>query len=260
MKRFLATIALTGWGSLLPADFAAQVEDITPQAIRSTAKAPGVTLMLFTSPDKKCGFCVGQRELFDQFAKTYDGPVRLRAVQWSPWRAFPPEELFAAKVYGVPQWQVFKDGVLLGELGGKIADTAALRAKLDAALRGDLAKPKVVETAATPQRTDPPLTDAERQALGLLVRRDLARGAFDRCRVANVDDAPLYRESIDAFEARHRSPLDQAARLMLKRSGPDNSTEMRAIVDAEVRRLKDDAPMESASADACRRLVQALAR
>lgn len=259
MKRLLATIALTGWGSLLPA-FAAQVEDITPQAIRTTAKAPGVTLMLFTSPDRKCGYCVGQRELFEQFAKTYDGPVRLRAVQWSPWRAFPPDELFAAKVYGIPQWQVFKDGALLGEITGKVADAEALRGKLDAVMRGEAIKPKMLEWPAKAPATEPPLTDAERQALGLLVRRDLARGAFDRCRAANADDAPLYRESLEAFEARHRSPLDQAARLMLKRSGSDSGTEMRAIADAEARRLNDEAPMESATADGCRRLVQALAR
>lgn len=254
------TLGLSALAGPLSAAFAAQVEDIPPQAIRSTAQAKGVTLVLFTSPDKGCGYCAGQRELFDQFAKTYDGPVRLRAVQWSPWRAFPADDLFQAKVYGIPQWQVYRDGALLADISGKMADAGALRSKLDAALRGELVKPKAPEPAAPAKPADPPLTEAERHALGLMVRRDLARAAFDRCRTAQPGDAQVYGDSLAAFEARHRDALDHSARLMLKRSGPGSSTEMRPIVDAEARRLKDEAPMESATADGCRRLAQALSR
>jgi hypothetical protein len=95
----------------------AQVVDITPDQLDSYVKRHQLVILQLTSPDKKCGYCIGTAETFDSAEKLLkDGQFKGRSdfvfvrIQWSPWRAFPTNMPPWVTLYGVPEHQVIIDG------------------------------------------------------------------------------------------------------------------------------------------------------
>jgi hypothetical protein len=268
MRKFplLLTLALalpgTGLGATAKTVDAA---DVAPAGLKASVSTPAVTLVLLTSPDTACRHCIGQAELFDAFARTHTEPLRMRRVAWSPWHRFPSESHFPEKVYGLPTWQVFRDGRLLGDHPGQIKDVAVLQKFLADAVNGRLPpKPAPQAAAPSPSRppvaANPPLTGQERQTLSVMVRRDLARAAFQQCGKAHPTEAPGYAEALKAYELRHEDALRRGALLLFTRTGAGSASEMHPIVEAETRRLRDEAPMDTPTLEGCRKVAQALGR
>lgn len=247
--------------------------DISPAGMRGTVTAKGHTLLLITSPDPKCRHCQGQSALFDELARNHAGDLRMRRVQWSPWHKWPPAQQFARPVGGLPAWQVFQDGRIVAEHMGAISDAAALAKFVEEAVMGRAPVPvdpspeaaaapaaPAVPVAARRQEADVPLSDADRQALSIMVRRDLARAALQQCGKANPNDRSNYEGALLDYEARHKAALGRGTMLLLTRTGPGSAREMDPIVEAETRRLSSEAPMRTPTPQACRQLAEALMR
>ena len=279
MRALAFTLAAAAVLALAAAPARARVDkaDVSPAGMRGTVSAKGHTLLLITSPDPKCRYCQGQSALFDELARNYAGDLRMRRVQWSPWHQWPPAQQFARPVGGLPAWQVFQDGRIVAEHVGAISDAAALAKFVEDAVMGRApvpaeplpseakaaaqpAAPTAASTAAPRQQADAPLSDADRQALAVMVRRDLARSAFQQCGQANPNDRSNYEGALLDYEARHKTALGRGTMLLLTRTGPGSAREMDTIVEVETRRLSSEAPMRTPTPQACRQLAEALMR
>jgi hypothetical protein len=82
--------------------FAVQAQTYLPEIASSDLvaylKANEKIVVLFTSPDRKCGFCIGADETFSQavrgISSSSSSPPGWRyiVVQWQPWREIPPQD------------------------------------------------------------------------------------------------------------------------------------------------------------------------
>lgn len=94
-------------------------------------------MVLFTSPDPKCGYCVGADTFFEQAVQKVARPDwRYVRVQWTPWRAFPPE-VEVLKVSGIPSRAAVVQGRVVGWAHGQTKDIDALSQGILAAKSGE---------------------------------------------------------------------------------------------------------------------------
>jgi hypothetical protein len=99
------------------------VPEIAAADLPAFLKANEKVMVLFTSPDRKCGFCVGADQGFLQAAQkltssTAGAGWRYVTVQWQPWRKIPPQ-VQALGVGGVPSRGAFVQGKAVGWADGR---------------------------------------------------------------------------------------------------------------------------------------------
>lgn len=245
---------------------AARVTEVAPADLRAALRTDGLTVVQFTSPDPKCGYCRGQDSVFDAFAASQTSQATFARVQWTPWRPFPALEM-SEPLYGIPNYYLFKSGRVVGEHSGKLTDPAKLSKLIADALEGKVdprfdpaaSKPLAAERAPVARAATSALSDADREALARLARRDLVREAFQRCAAANPAEAETYRSALSGWEGRHRPELAKGSLLMITRTTRADAAEMSAITEAQARRLKTEAPMSSPTPQGCSRLTSTLA-
>src|SRR5690606_3911483 len=117
----------------------------TPTAVQElqAAELPGYlqqhpkAFVLLTSPDPKCGYCIGADTFFEQAVQKVARPDwRYIRVQWAPWRAFPPE-VVAMKVTAIPSRAAVLQGQIVGWADGQTKDIDVLSQGILAAKRGE---------------------------------------------------------------------------------------------------------------------------
>ena len=244
---------------------AAQVAEVAPADLPAALRGDGVIVVQFTSSDPKCGYCRGQDNVFDAFAANQTSKAKFARVQWTPWRPFPTLAM-SEPLYGVPNCYLFKSGRVVGEYIGRLTDPAKLSKLIADALEGKVeprfdpaaSKPPAVDNGPVARAAVAPLSDADRQALARLARRDLAREAIQRCAAANPAEAEAYRSALAGWQSRHQAELNQATLLMVTRSSPADATEMATITETQARRLQNEAPMSSPTPRGCGGLTSAL--
>lgn len=126
-----------------------------PAYLKSNAKV----LVLFTSPDSKCGFCVGADKGFTQAVQKLSsnnagGDWRYITVQWQPWRDMPPQ-VQALGVSGVPSRGAFVQGKAVGWANGRETDIDHLTKGILAAQAGQKWSPLPAppKPAAAPEKS-----------------------------------------------------------------------------------------------------------
>ena len=67
----------------------AEVKNVLPEELPAYLKAHKNAVVQFTSPDEKCGYCIGADAAFNQFENINSGKFAFVRVQWSPWNKFP---------------------------------------------------------------------------------------------------------------------------------------------------------------------------
>jgi hypothetical protein len=77
------------------------------------------------------------------------------------------------------------------------------------------------------------MTEGERAVVRVMVRHDLLRGLMAGCTKLFPDQALSYQQAMNAWRATQDSVLNDAARVLLKRSGRDDAREMSQFVDLE---------------------------
>jgi hypothetical protein len=113
-------------------------------------------VVLFTSPDRGCGFCAEADKGFEQAVqKLADsgadlGQWRYAIVQWTPWHAIPPEAAALLAVQGVPNRGAFVKGKAVGWACGRERDIDRLTQKLLAAQAGQACLPRPADAEPSP--------------------------------------------------------------------------------------------------------------
>ncbi|RZL39159.1 MAG: hypothetical protein EOP35_04265, partial [Rubrivivax sp.] len=114
---------------------AATVMQTAPADIGASLREGEVTVVLFWSPDPRCGYCRNEDKAFDTLAKGYGDHVVFRRVQWSPWTAFPALDL-DIRIKGIPNLYVFRGRQATAYMQKQIAgDAAWVKAQIDNALK-----------------------------------------------------------------------------------------------------------------------------
>ena len=254
------------WGLLCAAVqlHAVPVNEVAPANLPGVLRADGAIVVHFTSSDAECGYCRGQDSEFDAFAASQTGEAKFARVQWAPWRPLPTLEM-PEPLYGIPHESLFRSGRVVAEHSGMSVALAKLRRLIADALDGKLAprfdpaasKPPDADKAPVASLAASPPADADWQVAVRLARRDWVREAVQRC--ADPADAETYRLALDDWQNRYQTELNQANLLIVTRSSRSDAANMSAVTEAQVRRLQDEAPMSSPTAQDCGRLTSALA-
>lgn len=251
-----------------PTQRGARVSLVKPEALKAAISPKGYTILLITSPDPKCTYCVGQSQFFDKFAVTYQGNAKLLDVQWAPWRPFPQDDYFPRPVGYIPVWQAFKDGEFIGQKDGRITDQSVLATFVDDATNDRLPTPKpykpptkTADPSPQPNQVSAPaLTPQEAQALASMVRRDLAQAALQRCSKALPGASAQFNQALATYEQRHKADIEWGTRLLITRTGKSAAQEMNPIVSQQMKRLQAQAPMKSVTLESCGQLADAVAK
>lgn len=210
------------------------VLELKPQELAHYVASHELVVVQLTSPDPGCGYCKGADRVFDMAASLPHQPeLSYVRVQWSPWRQIPDFGKLMP-VYGVPMQYVFGKGRLLGDISGRPSGATSFAAKVNEVI----ADPPVDRVAAAPQEAAPeapsaPLSDAERDALRQMVRRDMLKQGTGKCASRYPDHAKAYQDALQAWSSLHQPGLNQAATLMLARTTRADADAMRKLAEEE---------------------------
>lgn len=115
----------------------AEVIELPPVDLPAYLASNHKVMVLFTSTDLKCGYCVGADAGFEQAVqKLGRSDWRFVRVQWAPWRAFPPE-VAELKVLSIPSRAAVVQGRVVGHADGRVSDVDQLVQGLKAAMGGE---------------------------------------------------------------------------------------------------------------------------
>ena len=115
---------------LLPASGWAEVVDIPPNQLTSYLQSHSEVVVLFTSPDRGCDYCIGAEGPFRIVSRKVGASVSFVRVQWAPWLKLPPE-IRALGVNGIPSQFAYIHAKRVDILPGKIKDPDIYAKKLD---------------------------------------------------------------------------------------------------------------------------------
>jgi hypothetical protein len=235
MRRSIWLLA-AAWGGAV---MAAPVKELKPEELAAFVAQHEYVVVQMTSPDSRCGYCKGADKLFDQAAALPHKPALAFArVQWTPWRQMPD---FGKLIHvgWIPQQPVFFKGKLLGSVDGKPEDPKTLLSKIDSVI----ADPPVAHQAREappPPPTAPavPLSDAERGAVRLGIRRDFLSAVSAACGKRFPQHAASYQQAVDGWRSANEAALKQSTLLMISRTSREDAKAMGPLVEQEKKTLQ----------------------
>lgn len=115
---------------LAPVLCQAAVVDVSPSQLPAYLKSHSSVVVLFTSPDTGCDYCMGAEVPFEAVSREVGTRASFVRVQWAPWRK-PPPGIHALGVTGIPSQFAYQQGRRVDILLGKIKDPAGYAKKLD---------------------------------------------------------------------------------------------------------------------------------
>ena len=212
---------------------AAQVAELKPADVAAFVARHPVAVVQSTSPDRKCGYCVGADKAFDRAAAADKaGKYAYARVQHTPWRAI-PDFGNVMHIYGVPTSVVFKDGKRVGVLGGAPdANPERYLDKIEVLLANPPAPPAdaAPAAAAAPSKS---LSADDNAAVHAVVRRDLLKGVLDVCAQRFPAGAGNYKKALAQWEAPRKALVGQGTVLLLT-----GDTDPKSIVEEEQKSLQ----------------------
>ena len=177
MNRFFHAAGLLGAIFFsLPAQAQVQVHEIAAADLPAYVKANEKVMVLFTSPDRKCGFCVGADKGFAQAvqqlaaSQTGNSEWRYIVVQWQPWRDFPPQ-VKDLGVGSVPSRGAFVHGKAVGWADGRETNIDHLAQGLVTAQAGQRWSPLPAPPKPRPPKPRPTMPKADTE-LGKLSQEE----------------------------------------------------------------------------------------
>ena len=184
------------------------VTELQPQELPAFVRQHPKVVVQFTSPDTRCGYCVGADKLFTEgVAQAGVEGWKYVRVQWPRWNEMPT---FAApvQVWGVPDHQVYEGGEYKGSGGGRAKDAAALMASIASKMAGP--KP----TAAAPTPTSADMTPEVRNGLRYYALRKVLGGAVHACERQHHDNKPVYAPKLLGWGNLHAAELKLGTQAM----------------------------------------------
>ncbi|TWI69793.1 hypothetical protein IP91_00866 [Pseudoduganella lurida] len=202
---------------LSTAALAAPVKELKPTEVAAFIARNPDAIVQITSPDPKCGYCIGADKRFDAAAAAPGNrKLAFARVQHSPWAAI-PDFGDLIKLYGVPTQVIFRSGKQVGDASIYRTDVATFYRKVDAVLAAPPkpAAPPAPAPAPTSAPAPKPLAADDSAALHTMVRRDLLRGVMAGCASRFAAGAGRYQGAIAQWEAPRKAALDKGAMLLL---------------------------------------------
>lgn len=182
-------------------------------------------------------YCKGADKLFDQAAAMSHKPALAFArVQWTPWRKM-PDFGGLADVGWVPQQPVFFKSKLLGRVDGKPGDPAGLLVKIDEVI-ADAPTARVAKESSPPAAPVVALSDVERRAVKLGIRRDFLDAVGAACGGKFPERAATYKSELQAWRTANEEGLKQADLLMISRASRDDAKVMEPLIEEEEKALQ----------------------
>ncbi len=231
---------------------AADVTELKPEQLAAFLAAHPLAVVQLTSPDPKCGYCVGTAKTFDDAAAQARNPaLKFARVQWAVWKEH-PDLMPLVATSGIPRQVVFRNGKEMRSAGGRPASARGLLDDIDMVLRLPPApgvfyyksvNPPAAAAAPAPARYTPntpntpntpttPVTPAHQDATRLMIRRDFLNAVASACGKKYPAQASHYREVAATWAAARKDKLNQAAMLMVGPGSPDGKA-LEALVDKE---------------------------
>lgn len=177
------------------------VTELQPHELPAYLRQHARVVVQFTSPDARCGYCVGADKLYAEGVaqQGVDGWKYVR-VQWPRWNEVPT---FAApvQVWGVPDHQVYEAGEYKGSGGGRAKGADALMA----AIAGKMPGHTPTAAAAAPGPGD--LTPELRNGLRYYALRKVLGGAVHGCERLHHANKPVYAPQLLGWGDRHAAEL-----------------------------------------------------
>ncbi len=88
----------------------AEVVEVAPGNLLAYLETHKDVVVQFTSPDRKCGYCIGADKAFEQFAERNGGRVSYVRVQWSPWHKTPDALREKFRIIAMPEHICIRNG------------------------------------------------------------------------------------------------------------------------------------------------------
>ncbi len=274
LKRWIGRGLLVGlWtAGLAWAQTPSAVQELQSAELPDYLQRHPKVLVLFNSPDPKCGFCVGADVSYEQAVRQIAAPDwRFVKVQWTPWRDFPPEVL-AQGLGGVPAHMAYVGGKLVGRAEGREKNVEHLRKGLVAAMSGEKWQPlaasrprpqplprprprEETEKAFNPQNWLRPMEPGWAEVQG---RRTYLLGLRNRCLERHPDSDQALRPLVNDW-ARKALPIifDMSQVGWLERDeGKQAVAAQEARFEQAMREQAGLSPKEPLDAADCERLMK----
>lgn len=272
MNRGVASaLALCAWLSCAGAWAAPAVTELRAQDVAAFVAEHEYAVVQMTSPDRRCGYCVGADKIFDQAAALpRDTPIAFARVQWTPWRSF-PDFGSLVQVYGVPVHFVFRNGKVIGDAGGKPPDARSLVQRIEARIQ----QPQAAGVAATGPAGERPAVeraaekpDAQAMPLVRLYAREQFFGyVVESCSKLYAQQGASYAQTFQRWRTTHQDVRSEAGRQVFKlMAGGDDSMFQQALKSERTALQQWQAselriPMDSAPrVEDCDRTIQGLSQ
>lgn len=211
VRAFVSSILLmAGMAASTLAMAERTVTELQPSEVAAFVRQHPKVVIQFTSPDQRCGFCIGADELFTQgVAQSGKDGWKYARVQWPRWKEMPA---FAppVKVTGVPDHQIYEGGAYKGSGGGRAKDAASLMASIE-----NLGKrPRPTASAAAASNASE-MTPEIRTGLRFYAMRKVLGSTLHACERQHHDSKPVYADQLHGWGGSHAAELKLGTRAML---------------------------------------------
>ena len=218
---------------------AASVQELKVQDLAAFLAANDTVVVQFTSPDRKCRYCIGADKLFDRAAAPSRDPgIKFARVQWPIWHQFPDFGKIH-KPLGLPEQLVFRRGQAIGTVSGKPESAPVLLAQIRQ-IRANPKDPKDFYRQEQPEAgpAAAPMSAEEEKLTRLLARKDLIGGIVSYCARSFPATGNKMQGAYAAWQQSRKSDLDRAMIVMMTRTSREDARATGALVGEEQKKLQ----------------------
>jgi hypothetical protein len=185
------------------------VTELQPSEVSAFVRQNPKVVVQFTSPDVRCGYCVGaERQFVEGVARSGKEGWAYITVQWPRWIDMPTLAP-PVKVWGLPDHQIYEGGQFKGSAGGRANDPAALMASIEAL--HEQTAPTAKAASAPPSAA---FTPELRSGLRFYALRKVLGGAIHDCDRQLHGNKPFYAPRLHGWTELHAEALTLGTQAM----------------------------------------------
>ena len=219
---------------------AATVQDLKPQELAAYLAKHDTVAVQFTSPDPKCGYCVGAAQAYARaVAPSRDPSIRFVRVQWPVWHKFPDFGQLEKPV-GIPEVLLYRRAEVIGGVSGKPGDAASFLAEIERYRAKPVAtreRHRALQEAANAKALAG-MSAEDEAASRRLIRKDVVGQIVAACGKEFPEVASTMQQAYDAWVQGQKAELDKAATVMLTRSSREDARATSALASQETEKVR----------------------
>lgn len=218
---------------------AAPVTDLKPQELAAYLAAHETVVVQFTSPDRKCRYCLGAADAYARaVAPAKDPSVKFARVQWPVWHKF-PDFGKVEKPFGLPEQLIYSKSEVIGSVNGKPGDARVFLAKVQQARDNPMnTKDRQRAYMLAAQEPAKPMSAHEERLVRIMARKDLLTEFLSICEQRFPGVRSKVRKAHHDWVQSQEKDLDRAAIVMLARSNHEDAKLTLSLADEENGKLQ----------------------